>query len=48
MGEEDIEEVLGEKITEKTLEEKEIKRDRAKLVLKKTNVHKSSSSTPKK
>ena len=48
LGEEDIKEVLGEKITEKTPGEKKIKRNRTKLVLKKANAHKSSSSNPKK
>ncbi|MFQ5835650.1 MAG: ATP-dependent zinc metalloprotease FtsH, partial [bacterium] len=48
LGEEDIKEVLGRKMTEKTPAEKEIKKDRTKLVLKKRNVHKSSSSNPKK
>jgi len=48
LGEEDIKEVLGEKITEKIPGEKKIRRNRTKLVLKKANAHKSSSSNPKK
>jgi len=46
--EEDIKEVLGEKITEKIPGEKKIRRNRTKLVLKKTNGHKSSSFNPEK
>ena len=48
LGEEDIKEVLGEKITEKIPGEKKIRRNRTKLVLKKANAHKSSSSNPEK